>query len=253
MKLISLIAVILSMIFCLLTACSSSDKDNASKSDETSPPNALLRDDNADVNYDQSNNENGDVTMANLDKYKETGHPIAVIEMNDGGQIIVELYDDIAPNTVNSFISLANKGFYDGLIFHRVIQGFMIQGGDPNGNGTGGPGYCIPGEFRNNNFNNTISHTRGTISMERRGSQFADYMYYNTAGCQFFICDADSTFLDGNYASFGKVVEGMDVVDKIAATKTGPADRPLEDQVMKTVRVETFGKTYDEPVTLPEA
>lgn len=199
---------------------------------------------------DNINSEKGDSNM--LEKYKETGHPIAVIEMEDGGKIIVELYDDIAPNTVHNFISLANKGFYDGTIFHRVIQGFMIQGGDPLGNGTGGPSYCIPGEFKNNNFDNTISHTRGTISMGRRGSQFADYMYYDTAGCQFFICDADSTFLDGNYASFGRVLEGMDVVDAIAATAKNSSDKPLKDQVMKKVYVETFGKTYEEPVTLAE-
>ncbi len=225
MKMKALIAVLLSVIICLFAACGTSDTENS----------------------------NGDDIMTNLSKYEETGHPIAVIEMQDGGQIVIELYDDIAPNTVKSFISLANKGFYDGLIFHRVIQGFMIQGGDPKGNGTGGPGYCIPGEFSNNDFNNTISHTRGTISMGRRGSQFADYMYYNTAGCQFFICDADSTFLDGNYASFGRVVEGMDVVDRIAATATNASDKPLEDQVMKSVYVETFGKTYEEPVTLAES
>lgn len=199
----------------------------------------------------QNNNETGGAAM--LEKYKENGHPVAVIEMEDGGTILVELYEDIAPNTVNNFISLANKGFYDGTIFHRVIQGFMIQGGDPKGNGTGGPGYNIPGEFSNNNFNNTISHTRGTISMGRRGSQFADYMYYDTAGCQFFICDKDSTFLDGNYASFGRVLEGMDVVDRIAAVQKDYADKPLEDQVMKKVYVETFGKTYAEPVTLAES
>ncbi|MBQ3519149.1 MAG: peptidylprolyl isomerase [Clostridia bacterium] len=228
MKIKSLIAVFLAAMLCLFAACGASDTEN-------------------------TENSNGDDTMTDLTKYAQTGHPIAVIEMQDGGKIIVELYDDIAPNTVKSFISLANKGFYDGLIFHRVIQGFMIQGGDPLGNGTGGPGYCIPGEFSNNDFNNTISHTRGTISMGRRGSQFADYLYYNTAGCQFFICDADSTFLDGNYASFGRVVEGMDVVDRIAATATNASDKPLEDQVMKSVYVETFGKTYEEPVTLAES
>lgn len=206
--------------------------------------------DDSGVN-NQNNNETGGAAM--LEKYKENGYPVAVIEMEDGGTILVELYEDIAPNTVNNFISLANKGFYDGTIFHRVIQGFMIQGGDPKGNGTGGPGYNIPGEFSNNNFKNTISHTRGTISMGRRGSQFADYMYYDTAGCQFFICDKDSTFLDGNYASFGRVLEGMDVVDRIAAVQKDYADKPLEDQVMKKVYVETFGKTYAEPVTLAES
>ncbi len=228
MKMKSIIAVLLTVVICLFTACGTSDANN-------------------------SENSNGDDTMTDLSKYAETGHSIAVIEMQDGGKIIVELYDDIAPNTVKNFISLANKGFYDGLIFHRVIQGFMIQGGDPKGDGTGGPGYCIPGEFSNNGFNNTISHTRGTISMGRRGDRYTDYLFYDTAGCQFFICDADSTSLDGNYASFGRVLEGMDVVDRIAATAKNSSDKPLEDQIMKSVYVETFGKTYEEPVTLAES
>lgn len=228
MKFKSIVAIALTVAVCMLTACGTAKETDTTISD-------------------------GDVNMMNLSKYEETGHPIAVIEMQDGGNIIVELYDDVAPNTVKSFISLANKGFYDGLIFHRVIQGFMIQGGDPNGNGTGGPGYCIPGEFSANGHNNTISHTRGTISMGRRGSQYADYLYYDTAGCQFFICDADSTFLDGNYASFGRVVEGMDIVDRIAGVQTNSSDKPLTDQIMKSVRVETFGKTYDEPVTLADS
>lgn len=227
MKKKALIAVALSAAVCMLAACGSADDETAG-SDATSVSEVAA-------------------------KYESTGHPIAVIEMQQGGYIVVELYDDIAPNTVNNFISLANKGFYDGLIFHRVIQGFMIQGGDPNGNGTGGPGYAIPGEFSNNNFNNTISHTRGTISMGRRGSAYADYLYYDTAGSQFFICDADSTFLDGNYASFGRVVEGMEIVDRIAATATDSSDKPYEDQIIKSVYVETFGKTYEEPVTLTES
>ncbi len=230
MKKKALLAAVLGATLCLISACSSAD-------------------DNAVTNADNANTD----VSAMVAKYEDNGHPIAVIEMQDGGVIVLELYENIAPNTVNNFISLANKGFYDGTIFHRVIQGFMIQGGDPKGNGTGGPGYCIPGEFSNNDFNNTISHTRGTISMGRRGSQYADYLYYDTAGCQFFICDADSEFLDGNYASFGRVVEGMDVVDRIAAVQKNSSDKPLQDQVMKKVYVETFGKTYDEPVTLAES
>lgn len=230
MKKKAIIAMLLSATLCMLGACAKTNE-------------------NADDNKEASSDSISDI----LAKYEEKGHPVAVIEMENGGRIIVELYDDIAPNTVKNFISLANKGFYDGTIFHRVIQGFMIQGGDPNGNGTGGPGYNIPGEFSNNKFNNTISHTRGTISMGRRGSQFADYMYYDTAGCQFFICDADSTFLDGNYASFGRVLEGMDVVDEIAAAPKDRSDKPYEDQIMKRVYVETYGKTYDEPVTLADS
>lgn len=243
MKKIALLTACL-MFIGMFAACSSEDGK------DTTSPAGSLSDGNATDAENKNNTTTGDKTM--LSKYEETGHPIAVIELENGGTILVELYDDIAPNTCKNFISLANKGFYDGLIFHRVIQGFMIQGGDPNGNGTGGPGYAIPGEFSNNNFDNNISHTRGTISMGRRGNPYADYLCYDTAGSQFFICDADSTFLDGNYASFGRVLEGMEYVDAIAAAAKNASDKPLEDQVMKKVYVETFGKTYDEPVTLAE-
>ena len=231
MKKKAIAAVVLSAAFCLLAACSS-------------------------TNDEMSENETKEASSSVSDiaaKYESNGHPIAVIEMQDGGVIVLELYEDIAPNTVNNFISLANKGYYDGLIFHRVIENFMIQGGDPLGSGMGGPGYSIPGEFTNNGVNNTISHSRGTISMGRRGSQFNDYLYYDTAGSQFFICHVDYPSLDGNYASFGRVLEGMEVVDAIAQTETDADDKPLEDQVMKRVFVETFGKTYDEPITLAES
>lgn len=154
----------------------------------------------------------------------------AEIEMENGGVIKLELYHNIAPITVENFVKLANESFYDGLIFHRVIAGFMIQGGDPNGIGTGGPGYTIKGEFAVNGVQNDISHKRGVISMARS-------MSYNSAGSQFFICHADSTFLDGQYAAFGKTVEGIDVVDRIAAVRTNYNDKPLEDQVIKTVRI----------------
>lgn len=172
-------------------------------------------------------------------------NPVATIEMADGGVIRVELYPDIAPNTVKSFISLANSGFYDGTIFHRVIPDFMIQGGDPNGNGTGGPGYRIPGEFTVNGFRNDLSHTRGVISMGRLPTG------YDTAGCQFFICVADCDWLDGQYASFGKVIEGMDVADAIVSQERDGNDKPFTDQIMKTVRVDTFGVDYGEPETIP--
>ena len=154
----------------------------------------------------------------------------AEIEMQNGGVIELELNADIAPITVENFVSLANKNFYDGLIFHRVISGFMIQGGDPNGIGTGGPGYCIKGEFAINGVKNDISHKRGVISMARSQN-------YNSAGSQFFICHADATFLDGQYAAFGKVISGIDVVDEIAAVKTNFSDKPLEDQIIKTIRI----------------
>ena len=167
-------------------------------------------------------------------------NPIVTITMESGDEIKLELFPEIAPNTVNNYISLANKGFYDGTIFHRVIPGFMIQGGDPQGTGMGGPDYCIKGEFSMNGFNNELSHKRGVISMARA-------MDPDSAGSQFFIMHADGDFLDGQYAAFGEVTEGIETVDKIAATDTDRADRPYEDQVMKSVRVETFGTDYPEP------
>ena len=164
-------------------------------------------------------------------------NPIVTIEMEDGGVIRLELYPDIAPITVDNFVSLVKKGFYDGLIFHRVISGFMIQGGDPKGTGMGGPGYTIKGEFRANGVVNNIKHERGVISMARS-------MMPDSAGSQFFIMHADAKSLDGQYAAFGQVVEGMDEVDKIAAVQTDSNDKPLEDVVIDTIRVETAGKTY---------
>ena len=170
-------------------------------------------------------------------------NPVVTITMKDGGVIKVELYPDKAPNTVNNFISLVNHNFYDGLIFHRVLSGFMIQGGDPEGTGMGGPGYSIKGEFSQNRFNNDLKHERGVISMARS-------MMPDSAGSQFFIMHQDAPHLDGAYAAFGKVIEGMDVVDRIADTATDYSDRPREDQVMETVTVETFGQEYDEPETV---
>lgn len=170
-------------------------------------------------------------------------NPIVTITMENGDTIKVELYPDVAPNTVKNFISLINHNFYDGTIFHRVIPGFMIQGGDPDGTGMGGPGYQIKGEFSQNNFKNDLKHERGVISMARS-------MFPDSAGSQFFIMHQDAPHLDGAYAAFGRVTEGMDTVDKIAAVATDYSDRPKEDQVMKTVTVETFGQDYDEPETL---
>lgn len=167
-------------------------------------------------------------------------NPIVTIEMEDGGIIRAELYPEIAPNTVRNFISLVKKGFYDGVIFHRVIPGFMIQGGDPTGTGMGGPGYSIEGEFTSNGFQNDLKHTRGVLSMARA-------MDPNSAGSQFFIMHKTSPHLDGAYAAFGKITEGMDIVNKIAETATDYSDRPLEPQRMKTVTVETFGVDYPEP------
>lgn len=170
-------------------------------------------------------------------------NPIITFEMENGDIMKAELYPQVAPNTVNNFISLVNKGFYDGLIFHRVINGFMIQGGDPEGTGMGGPGYGIKGEFAQNGFANDLKHSAGVLSMARS-------MMQNSAGSQFFIMHKDAPHLDGAYAAFGKIIEGMNVVNKIAEVATDYSDRPMEDQRMKTVTVETFGVNYGEPETV---
>ncbi|MDD6401161.1 MAG: peptidylprolyl isomerase [Lachnospiraceae bacterium] len=167
-------------------------------------------------------------------------NPIITIEMESGDIMKLELYPDVAPNTVKNFISLANKGYYNGLIFHRVIEGFMIQGGCPEGTGTGGPGYSIKGEFSQNGFKNDLKHEAGVISMARS-------MMPNSAGSQFFIMHKDAPHLDGAYAAFGKITEGMDVVNKIATVPTNFNDKPLEPQQIKSITVDTLGETYDEP------
>ncbi|MBY0759739.1 peptidylprolyl isomerase [Sellimonas caecigallum] len=167
-------------------------------------------------------------------------NPVVTFEMENGDIIKAELYPEIAPNTVRNFVSLVQKGFYDGLIFHRVIRGFMIQGGCPDGTGMGGPGYTIKGEFSQNGFENNLKHTPGVLSMARA-------MHPDSAGSQFFIMHETSPHLDGAYAAFGQVTEGMEVVNKIAETATDYSDRPLETQRMKKVTVDTFGETYPEP------
>ena len=177
------------------------------------------------------------------EKKKYVRNPSVYIEMEDGRVMSGKLYPEVAPNTVNNFISLVNKGFYDGVIFHRVIPGFMIQGGDPQGIGVGGPGYSIRGEFSQNGFANDLVHTRGVLSMARS-------MMPNSAGSQFFIMVADAPHLDGAYAAFGKVTEGMEVADKIVSAQRNFQDKPFEDQRMKKVTVDTFGVEYPEPETL---
>lgn len=167
-------------------------------------------------------------------------NPIVTFEMENGDIMKAELYPEIAPNTVNNFISLVKKGFYDGLTFHRVIRGFMIQGGCPDGNGMGGPGYSIKGEFTQNGFKNTLAHDPGVLSMARA-------MHPDSAGSQFFIMHEKAPHLDGAYAAFGKITEGMDVVNKIAETATDYSDRPLDPQVIKKVTVELFGTEYAKP------
>ncbi len=172
-------------------------------------------------------------------------NPVVTIEMADGSIIKAELYPEIAPQSAYNFISLAGQGYYDGLIFHRVINGFMIQGGDPTGTGMGGPGYCIKGEFADNGVQNDLKHTEGVLSMARA-------MHPDSAGSQFFIMHKAAPYLDGQYAAFGKVIEGMDVVDKIATCPTDFSDRPRSEQKMAKVTVETFGETYPEPEKLAD-
>lgn len=166
--------------------------------------------------------------------------PVATIEFKDFGSVDIELYPHIAPNTVNNFISLANSGFYDGLTFHRIIKDFMIQGGDPDGTGMGGPGYSIKGEFTNNKFENDLAHTEGVISMARSQSK-------NSAGSQFFIVTKDAPHLDGQYASFGKVINGMDIIHEIENVETDGNDKPIKNVIIESVKVDTKGIDYKEP------
>jgi len=170
-------------------------------------------------------------------------NPLVTIELENGGMVEIELYPDIAPNTVNNFINLAKFGYYDGLIFHRVIEGFMIQGGCPDGSGMGDPGYSIAGEFSSNGFDNSLKHTKGVISMARSSDP-------NSAGSQFFIMHENAPHLDGSYAAFGAVVRGQDVVDAIAVCETGAGNKPVEEQKIKTVTIDTYGEEYAEPVKM---
>lgn len=194
------------------------------------------------------NNSKNNVTGDSWNKKVEAPAelPIATIRIKDYGVITAKLYPDKAPNTVNNFISLANSRFYDGLTFHRVIKDFMIQGGDPKGDGTGGPGYCIKGEFTSNGFENNLKHTKGVISMAR-------LMYpLDSAGSQFFIMTSDTESLDGDYAAFGKVTSGLEILDKIQNVETDSEDKPLKDVVIEKITVDTKGVTYKEPETLEE-
>jgi len=212
---------ITALISIVLIGCSASNKDDTNA---------------------QSNSNNKEIYLSKETEKKGTDkNPMATIEMEDGKVIKLELYPEIAPNTVRNFISLANSKFYDGLIFHRVISDFMIQGGDPEGTGMGGPDYSIYGEFTNNGFENTLLHTKGVISMARSRDN-------NSAGSQFFIMREDSPHLDGDYAAFGKVIEGMDVVDSIAQVETDSKGKPKKDVKIKSISVDTFSVNYNEPV-----
>ena len=195
---------------------------------------------NDQPNNDDAPKPNGEDTNPPKEDITVGQYPIATITMKDGGVMKLELYPDVAPNTVKNFISLANSGFYDGKIFHRIIANFMIQGGDPTGTGMGGPGYSIKGEFSSNGVKNDLKHVRGVISMARAYDP-------DSAGSQFFIMHADAPHLDGQYAAFGKLVEGFTVLDRIAMVKTDRNDKPITDVVIATIRVETFGVDYGAP------
>ncbi len=257
-RIISVLSLILAAVMLCtalsLTACKKSGDEKT-----TSPAGAAQNndgsDDSADGKKQNSEVENmsyEEIFRAKADEFADNKHPVAVIVMENKEAIVIELYEDIAKNTVLNFISLANKGFYDGIIFHRVIKNFMIQTGDPTGTGMGGPGYKIFGEFGNNNFKNDISHMPGVVSMARQGNQYNPASAYNTAGSQFFICVADASYLDNDYAAFGKVIDGMDVAYAISNTATNANDKPLSAQKMAYVRVDTHGVTYAEPETIAE-
>lgn len=222
-KIISvLVACVISIsIICVLCSCG--------KSSDTGSDNTV----------NETENASSDVKTENIPS--DAKNPVVTIEMENGGTITAELYYNKAPNSVKNFISLINKGFYDGVIFHRVIPGFVIQGGDPEGTGMGGPGYTIKGEFPSNDFDNDAKHLRGALSMARGAYSF------DSAGSQFFICVADRPDLDGNYAVFGQVVDGMDIVDEIVSSERDQNDKPLKDNVIKKVTVDTFGVEYGEP------
>lgn len=216
--------------------------DEINLQEEEELPGDLQTEEDIEEDVEDQIDEDYDNNIATNERSNGMELPIVTITMQDGGVIKLELYPEIAPNTVNNFIHLANDGFYNGLIFHRVISGFMIQGGCPEGRGIGNPGYSIRGEFSQNNFPNDLRHERGVISMAR--AQHPD-----SAGSQFFIMHADSFFLDGAYAAFGRVIEGQDVVDRIATTAVAN-ERPVEDQVIQTITVETFGVEFPAPETL---
>lgn len=223
-------------MFCLMlmfAGCGQSNTNGTNNEESTAPSETA-----------QSTDDTASLVEENVVPIATT--PVATIVVKDYGTITVELYPDMAPNTVNNFITLANDGFYDGLIFHRVIKDFMIQGGDPEGTGAGGPGYSIAGEFSDNGYTqNTLSHEKGIISMART-------MAPDTAGSQFFITSADSTYLDGQYAAFGKVTSGLDVVDAIQNVETDNSDRPVNDVTIESIRVETNGVEVPEVVKISE-
>lgn len=231
-----LVGLIIFLLVLTLAACNNPPADENENEDLP-----IENDTTAESQNEDGNTENEENNTTEYPNDVEE-NPTVTITMENDNSIIIELYPDIAPNTVANFISLASEGFYDGLIFHRVMPDFMIQGGDPSGNGTGGPDYAIKGEFTANGFENTLKHDRGVLSMARAQS-------FDSAGSQFFIMTKDSPHLDDNYASFGKVIEGLETVDEIASAERDSADKPLEDQTILQVEVDTKGYDYPDPIT----
>ena len=255
-KIVFSMLLLLSMLICFFTA-SACGNNNKNENDNTNPAGAVNGADaeqeaTKKISGEEKNMSFEEIYQSKIKEFEKNPHPVAVIVMENKEAIVFELYEDIAKNSVLNFISLANSGFYDGIIFHRVIDNFMIQTGDPLGNGTGGPGYTIKGEFSNNDFSNNISHLPGVVSMARQGNPYNPKAAYNTAGSQFFICVGSPTYLDGDYAAFGKVIDGMDTVNSIAKVTVDGNDKPLEDQKMAYVRVDTHGVAYAEPETIAE-
>lgn len=233
----SLVGLVVLLVFIMVTGCA-----QVADADKTKADNAYGSNNTAGSATNEATNEaTKDNEATNNTSDGEGNNPIVTLEMESGNIVEIELYPEVAPNTVTNFVNLVSSGFYDGLIFHRVIPGFMIQGGDPDGLGTGGPGYSIKGEFSSNGFANDLVHEKGVISMAR--SQHPD-----SAGSQFFIMHTEYPSLDGAYAAFGKVIKGIEGIDAIAEVETGAQDRPKENQVIKTMTVETFGVEYGEPV-----
>lgn len=228
-----LVTILSILILTTLVACGDTDNSESTETDETPVETETVPEASEE---DEDDSETVDGYFPEVSE-----NPVVTIVMETDEEITIELFPNYAPNTVANFISLINQEFYDGLIFHRVIDGFMIQGGDPLGTGLGGPDYAIAGEFTTNGFENPINHERGIISMARSQSR-------DSAGSQFFIVHQDAEHLDGQYASFGEVIEGMDVVDRIATVDKNQTDKPLDDEVMRTVTVETFGVDYPDPI-----
>lgn len=233
LKKISLLMALLTLTGMLVTGCSPKTTGEDAPQEESATESEI----ETETNTEEQNTELTGIPDP------EKAHPVVSMSIQDFGEIQLELYPEVAPNTVNNFISLVDSGFYDGLTFHRVINGFMIQGGDPDGKGTGGPGYSIAGEFSDNGFENNLKHAPGVISMARSNNP-------DSAGSQFFIMHKSSPHLDGAYAAFGQVTEGLDIIDKIAKVKTGMADKPQNDVIMQSVTVELNGYEVSDPIII---